>query len=186
MRRIHQRLGQVLAAGAAGLILLSGLPGRDARAEDVEIYQGAPPAAEALAEMLYPEAAPGRTRSIVLGKSGPAAAPKAFGFLIHFAFDSAEVLPESMPYLDEVARMMKLEQMEGKRIRVEGHTDATGPDAYNQDLSVRRARAVSRYLAEHGVAADRVTTGGKGESEPLADRDPVDPLNRRVQFHRAD
>jgi outer membrane protein OmpA-like peptidoglycan-associated protein len=147
-----------------------------ARAQDVQIFQGEPPKAETLAEMLYPE--PRRTRGIVIRPR-----PQPFGFLIQFDFDSAEIRPVSRPYLDEVGKMLSLQKTARRRLIIEGHTDAIGPGAYNHRLSERRAAAVSQYLAvHHGVELTRLVTVGKGESSPLKDKDPLDPLNRRVQF----
>ena len=55
------------------------------------------------------------------------------------------------------------------RLGIEGHTDATGDDAHNADLSVRRARSVVAYLVEHGIAANRLEASGKGETAPIGD-----------------
>lgn len=51
---------------------------------------------------------------------------------------------------------------------VVGHTDSTGTEKYNLDLSLKRANAVKALLVQKGVSADRVTIDGKGESEPIA------------------
>jgi outer membrane protein OmpA-like peptidoglycan-associated protein len=67
---------------------------------------------------------------------------------------------------------------------IEGHTDAVGSDAYNLDLSKRRAVAVALYLVNQmGISPDRLAVAGKGKTEPLTD-DPYDAANRRVQFAR--
>ena len=57
-------------------------------------------------------------------------------------------------------------------VRVEGHTDAIGSEEYNQALSVRRAEAVFRYLVNRGVAPERFTVEGFGESRPIASTTP--------------
>jgi OOP family OmpA-OmpF porin len=66
---------------------------------------------------------------------------------------------------------------------VEGHTDSVGPDAYNQKLSQRRADAVKQVLVKDGVAANRVTSVGYGESRPVADNatEAGRAVNRRVE-----
>lgn len=69
-------------------------------------------------------------------------------------------------------------------ILIVGHTDATGSDAYNQKLSVRRAAAVRSYTIAQGIAASRLTTEGRGESEAIADNTTEEgrALNRRVEI----
>src|SRR3546814_18154823 len=57
------------------------------------------------------------------------------------------------------------------RVEVDGHTDSKGSDDYNQKLSESRAQSVMQYLGEHGVAADRMTAVGRGETQPIADND---------------
>ncbi|RYZ98827.1 MAG: OmpA family protein [Sphingobacteriaceae bacterium] len=69
-------------------------------------------------------------------------------------------------------------------ISIIGHTDNTGSDTYNQDLSVRRAQAVKTFITGNGVAASRLTTLGKGEGEPIGDNTTEDgrSQNRRVEI----
>jgi outer membrane protein OmpA-like peptidoglycan-associated protein len=69
-------------------------------------------------------------------------------------------------------------------IEVAGHTDSTGADAYNQQLSERRANAVAAYLRTRSVLADRVITVGMGEGRPVAsnDTDTGRQQNRRVEL----
>ncbi len=165
----------------AALVVWLGTPVAGAAdGPDVKMYTDGPPSAEEMAGTLFPETRP-RTRAIVLNDEP--VVPQAIGFVVNFAFDSAEVLPDSRPYLDEVGRMMSLESVTDKRLRIEGHTDATGSDEYNLRLSQRRALAVANYLVQtHGIDPDRLDIRAAGEAEPLPDRDPADPLNRRVQF----
>lgn len=68
------------------------------------------------------------------------------------------------------------------RIRVAGHTDSDGAEAFNQDLSVRRAESVRNALVQQGVAAARISTIGFGESQPIADNTTAagKQMNRRV------
>lgn len=68
------------------------------------------------------------------------------------------------------------------RIRVAGHTDSDGSEAFNQDLSVRRAESVRNALVQQGVAATRISAIGFGESQPIADNATASgkQLNRRV------
>ncbi|MFD0795619.1 OmpA family protein [Mucilaginibacter litoreus] len=69
-------------------------------------------------------------------------------------------------------------------ILVVGHTDNTGSDSYNQSLSVRRAEAVKSFITANNVASSRLSTSGKGESEPIADNSTVEgrAQNRRVEI----
>lgn len=69
-------------------------------------------------------------------------------------------------------------------IMIIGHTDNTGSDSYNMDLSVRRAEAVKSYVVSNGVAGSRLTTQGKGEGEPIGDNNTEAgrAQNRRVEI----
>jgi OOP family OmpA-OmpF porin len=102
---------------------------------------------------------------------------------VNFATDQDVILSESFPILEEVARVMN-ENKEVDRILVEGHTDSRASDAYNLELSRRRAASVMRFLIESGVAAERLCSQGFGRSRPLADNATEEgmALNRRVEF----
>ncbi len=69
-------------------------------------------------------------------------------------------------------------------ILIVGHTDATGTDAYNYKLSERRAASVKSYAVSQGIASSRLTTEGRGETEPIADNtsDSGKAQNRRVEI----
>jgi len=69
-------------------------------------------------------------------------------------------------------------------VLIVGHTDATGSDAYNQKLSVRRAAAVRSYAIAQGIASSRLSTEGRGESESISDNTTEEgrALNRRVEI----
>jgi OOP family OmpA-OmpF porin len=71
---------------------------------------------------------------------------------------------------------------------VVGHTDSSGAEAYNQQLSERRAAAVVKYLESKGISAGRLTASGAGENEPIADNATAEgrALNRRVVLTRTD
>jgi len=102
-----------------------------------------------------------------------------------FDFDSATLRPEAAPVMDAVAKAMP--RVSGE-IQVNGHTDALGTDAYNLDLSRRRAQAVAAALTQRGVNA-KIVTQGFGESQPIApntvggkDNPTGRQLNRRVEI----
>jgi len=101
---------------------------------------------------------------------------------VNFDFDRAVIRPDASVILDEVSSM--LSGRPDVAVRVEGYTDATGPEAYNQGLSQRRAASVREYLVEHGIAASRLTSAGLGESQPIATNDTREgrALNRRVEL----
>ena len=83
---------------------------------------------------------------------------------IFYEFDRADLTPESTESLDELVVMMN----ENPNITIElsAHCDYRGNDEYNQRLSQRRAESVVRYLIQNGVAEDRLTAVGYGESRP--------------------
>ncbi len=101
---------------------------------------------------------------------------------VQFDFDRAEIRADAAVILEEAAS--QLSQCKEGSITVKGHTDSTGPEAYNQGLSERRAQAVSDYLAGQGVDASRLQSMGYGESQPVATNATRDgrALNRRVEL----
>jgi OOP family OmpA-OmpF porin len=101
---------------------------------------------------------------------------------VHFDFDKAIIRADSVPILREAADTLK--ENPEINIIVEGHTDGKGSEAYNQRLSNRRAAAVREYLEKLAVRASRMTTRGKGKSEPVAgnDTDEGRAQNRRVEL----
>lgn len=102
---------------------------------------------------------------------------------VNFATDSAEILPDSIPLLTEIADVL-LRTPEIRRVEIQGHTDNRGGREHNMDLSQRRAEAVRDWLIAAGVDSSRLEARGYGDSEPrvpnltAANR----ARNRRVQF----
>jgi outer membrane protein OmpA-like peptidoglycan-associated protein len=104
---------------------------------------------------------------------------------ILFASGSDRIRPESTPTLVEIGRM--LEEHPELNLSIEGHTDTDGDDAFNQDLSERRAAAVRTYIIEHYDVEDgRLVTSGFGESRPVTDNASPEAKqqNRRVELVR--
>jgi len=102
---------------------------------------------------------------------------------INFDVDKAEIKPMYYNRLDGIASIMNANP--DLSILVEGHTDSTGDDAYNQKLSQKRAEAVKDYLINQGeVNPSRLTAVGKGESDPVASNDSEygRSQNRRIEF----
>jgi OmpA-OmpF porin, OOP family len=101
---------------------------------------------------------------------------------INFAFDSAVIAAADEAILDVAVE--QLQSNPDVRVRITGHTDSTGPDGYNQNLSERRARSVLDYLVRKGIARGRLEAAGQGESQPVASNDTRDgrAQNRRVEL----
>jgi len=106
---------------------------------------------------------------------------------VQFLVDSATILPESNGLLTEIADVL-IKNPRIKRVEVQGHTDNTGTPDHNKQLSNDRASAVVSWLASHGVAADRMSATGFGQSRPLVPNVTAGnrAKNRRVQFIIAD
>ncbi len=102
---------------------------------------------------------------------------------ILFDYNSAALRPASRTTLTELAQ--NFAQYPDNQIIVEGHTDSTGSDAYNQRLSEQRAGNVADYLIDRGVAARNVIVYGFGEAQPKSSNDTAEgrQLNRRVEIH---
>ncbi len=100
---------------------------------------------------------------------------------ILFPFNSTDILPAGRTNLQELAK--SLEKYPNSDVLIVGHTDSVGTDAYNLDLSQRRAQAAATYLQSLGVPASRLRTVGRGESEPIQpnDTDEGRQRNRRVE-----
>lgn len=102
---------------------------------------------------------------------------------VNFDFDKFAIRSDAAVILDEALRI--LADRSGVRLRVGGHTDWTGTDAYNQGLSERRANSVRDYLVAHGIDPGQFTTAGFGESQPISTNDTREgrALNRRVELN---
>ncbi|UII24353.1 OmpA family protein [Fulvivirga ligni] len=98
-----------------------------------------------------------------------------------FDVDSYNLKSATRQNLSDLAATLK--KYEDTNILIEGHTDNTGADSYNQTLSEKRASSVSSYLSSDGVAGSRITTTGYGENQPIADNGTAAgrQQNRRVE-----
>ncbi len=127
-------------------------------------------------------------RQAVSGVEGASVARQAntvaltFRSDVLFDTDSAALKASAYDELTRVSRV--LQQYPQTNIRIAGHTDSTGSETYNQQLSERRAEAVKNSLISYGVGANRMTIIGYGESKPIADNStPAGrQLNRRVEI----
>ena len=106
---------------------------------------------------------------------------------IQFDYNSADIRTSSMPAVQELGKALSDASLKGSTFVVAGHTDAIGGEAYNQDLSERRADTIKRYLVDKfGIAGTDLVTVGYGKSKPKDPNAPMDPINRRVQVVNMD
>ncbi len=102
---------------------------------------------------------------------------------VFFETNKDKIKPVSYPVLDDVARVM-VANPAIRKVKIEGHTDSVGADAYNLQLSARRAAAVRRYLMSKGVPPERLEAEGFGEGKPIETNATAEgrAVNRRVEF----
>ena len=112
---------------------------------------------------------------------GGSAQKAGLDMMINFGLDSAQLDQTARSELDEFAKALKDNRLSTFSFVVEGHTDATGSDRYNQDLSERRAQSVAAFLTQNGIKANRLEAIGLGKAHPRV-ADPYDPVNRRVEM----
>jgi outer membrane protein OmpA-like peptidoglycan-associated protein len=102
---------------------------------------------------------------------------------VRFATSKSEILAESFPLLEDVAKILKAHP-ELTKLRIGGHTDNRGAHDYNVKLSQDRAEAVRRFLVDRGVEPGRLEAKGYGPDVPIATNDTAAgrQLNRRTEF----
>jgi len=133
-----------------------------------------------------------KTRGISLDPQGETGVEKslakqneqagAFAVQINFPLNSAEVNGDFIPHLAAIAKGIQISGADTK-IAIEGHTDVSGTEAYNEQLSLRRAQAVRSLLIEkYAVQADKIAASGYGPRQLVDVSDPYSGKNRRVQF----
>ena len=103
---------------------------------------------------------------------------------LNFDTDSHMLREDSLPAVDEVVKLMRGEP--ALKLRVEGHTDATGDAAHNRTLSLARAKSVVQAITAQQIAAERLSAAGWGPDRPLADNmsEEGKAKNRRVELVR--
>lgn len=128
--------------------------------------------AEAMAALAKLAAVKEEARGLVITLSGS----------VLFRSDEDALLPEAQTRLGQVADALMAEKE--RSIVVEGHTDSQGSDAYNADLSTRRAEAVRAFLVSRGYDAAKIRAVGVGEARPIADNNTAEGRanNRRVEL----
>ncbi len=101
---------------------------------------------------------------------------------INFDFNSASISTGSMPSVKALGDALSDPKLKGSTFVVAGHTDGVGGDAFNQNLSERRADTIKLYLVEkYGLANADLVAVGYGKTKLKDANDPSDPVNRRVQ-----
>lgn len=101
---------------------------------------------------------------------------------INFDYNSAQINAKSLPSVHALGRALTNADLKGSTFVVAGHTDAAGSEAFNQDLSERRAEAIKRYLIDkYGVNGSDLVTVGYGKSKLKDPNRPLAEVNRRVQ-----
>lgn len=101
---------------------------------------------------------------------------------VTFDLNSAQIDPTWQSSLNDLSKVLK--DSPAVTLMIEGHTDSSGNEDYNRDLSQRRAVAVQSYLAAQGVPPAALRVRGRGAVSPLDGKAPSDPANRRVEFLR--
>jgi outer membrane protein OmpA-like peptidoglycan-associated protein len=101
---------------------------------------------------------------------------------VNFDNNKDTLRPDAAAILDDAVATLK--RYPALKVEIAGHTDSANSDAYNLDLSQRRAKSVLDYFVGHGVEADRLSAKGYGEAEPIADNATADGRfkNRRVEL----
>jgi OmpA-OmpF porin, OOP family len=110
------------------------------------------------------------------------AAPPSLDLEVNFEFNSARLTPDARIVLDNLGQALNDPALRDSRIRIAGHTDAKGGDAYNLNLSRARAQSVADYLAnQHRIDNKRLMVEGLGRTQLLDPANPESAVNRRVQ-----
>jgi outer membrane protein OmpA-like peptidoglycan-associated protein len=119
-----------------------------------------------------------RQKLATLAKDKP-----SFDVKINFEFNSDSIGPAAAQAIKEVGKALSNSQLTGNTFVIAGHTDGKGTDAYNQDLSERRAEAVKRYLVEtYKIPPGTLVAVGYGKTMLKNTNNPLAPENRRVQI----
>ena len=131
------------------------------------------------------------TRSLSLGERAQiaelAATKPNIDLEIQFDYNSAQISKSSTQAVQELGKALSNPNLKGSTFVVAGHTDGIGGDAFNQDLSERRADTIKRYLIDkYGITGSDLVTVGYGKTKLKDTANPADPINRRVQVVNMD
>ncbi|HMV65573.1 MAG TPA: OmpA family protein, partial [Myxococcota bacterium] len=172
--------------GTTDLRVVAGLsffrnPGRKPRVEPPVVYEPPPPIPPTIEEEIIdippPEPPPPEVRVYQTEEEIVIRDP------IEFFVDTANIKPESLPILDQVATIMNGDYRI-KHVVIEGHASEEGEFGYNYELSTRRAESIFKQLILNGVSPDRMSYKGYGEVKPKVEGSTEEAwaVNRRVEF----
>lgn len=127
-------------------------------------------------------AAPGKRNSAGAVEAAEAVAKRA-NLFVTFRLGSAELEPSAVKEINAVAEAIRVTNAAGKvkKVRIAGHTDATGDDAVNTKLSADRAASVRQALLDRGISADMLEAEGFGSTQPIDGYATTHGINRRVE-----
>ena len=128
-----------------------------------------------------------KTRGIRFNNQNPEASPEpkapTIAMGINFEYDSDALSEHAITQLQPLGEALNSDELLSFSFKIDGHTDASGSEEYNMDLSRRRALSVGRHLYEtYGVNIDRLKLNGKGEAELYDPQKPTSGINRRVEI----
>lgn len=143
---------------------------------------------EQVVDLLSPSKPAYKTRGLRLHKAEtqsqapePMSGPRALSLEVYFEFNSAELSAEARAQLAPVGEALQAKELETLSFTFEGHTDASGSDAYNLSLSERRAQSVKDFFIQsYRLEPSRVNSVGRGESQLIEGVEANSPVNRRV------
>jgi outer membrane protein OmpA-like peptidoglycan-associated protein len=132
-----------------------------------------------------------KTRSLSLGEREEiaeiASSKPNIDLEIQFDYNSADIAKTSTQAVQELGKALTSPGLKGSTFVVAGHTDGIGGEAFNQDLSERRAETIKRYLMQnYGLTGSDLVSVGYGKTKLKDANDPADPVNRRVQVVNLD
>jgi outer membrane protein OmpA-like peptidoglycan-associated protein len=176
--------GGAKPAGGRVRSLRLGDPSSGAKTRAISMHNSAQDAGAATP---VAQEAPAASQVAAANAPEPAAATSSagvgLGFNLQFDFDSVELVSDSKSYIDRLGEVLIDPENAGKQLLIVGHTDGSGSDGYNTELSERRAVAIRNYLTTTwNIDASQLQIKGAGESQPLDGTDPLDGINRRVEF----
>jgi outer membrane protein OmpA-like peptidoglycan-associated protein len=183
MNSLHSGMCGFLAAGCVGLMLFCS----SAFAQFVSREQIVEALTTQRASLNFTERL-GLTRSLTLKSDDYVATsvqPKATIDLreVFFKFNSAAITDEAEPQLRELGAALSDPRLKGSIISIGGHTDAVGSDAFNQNLSERRAATIKWYLVDNfKLPPANLHSVGYGKRQPKNKADVIAPENRRVEI----
>jgi len=126
----------------------------------------------------------GASRGICIGTAAECdkkSKPVGLDMMINFELASDELTSDAQKNLDVFVKALKDDRLKAAKFVVEGHTDASGSEAYNETLAERRAASVVEFITARGIEQDKLVAIGMGERAPRT-ANPLDAENRRVEM----